>query len=713
MMLDVALRTVRTRWVSFAGAFVALALGVGVITSIGLVMAAASAASDGLGVQRFATAPAVVQSPSSVPVHTVKGVSRQFAARPPALDAELISRVAATGAVVADRTFPAQLAGAASGQVGHPWSVAQFAPYRLAAGRAPAGPADVVVPAGSGALGNRVSVLTRQGRADYTVVGLAEPAGFESALFFSDDQAATLSPKVDALVALGPVDAVRQAVAGDADVLTGPDRQRADPATVANGFRSVLTLLGVTGGIAAFVSIFVVSSTFAFVVAQLRRETALLRLLGATPAQVQRTVLAEAGIVGAVSGAVGCVLGVVGAPLLTWWLRDQQLVPSSFSAGPSVLPLVLAPAAGLAVALVGVAAASWRAGRLRPVEALREADVEATPMTRGRWVSGLFLVVTAVAVLGWVAVVQPKIATIPLLYLGVLLLPVAAFALLSPVLTPPLVRLVMLPMRWSSGAGPTLVRANAVAAVRRTAATAAPVLLTVGLATAMLGAVSTIDAAAMCEARQRVLAEQIVVPANTTQLNQEVLARVRATGAVVVAPAAMSGYTANARGDIHHFHLAAVDPIALARAESVPVTAGSLSALDDGGIVVSTDWNLTVGAHATVELDTGDTLSLRVVGVMQAGIRGPDAYLSAAHAADFPIAAAYIAPGTADTAALNQAVAGLGARVESRAVWIEGTASTAFRASWLGLLAALGISPGAGGRAGPMAGERTRRTSLA
>ncbi|MER6767565.1 FtsX-like permease family protein, partial [Amycolatopsis sp. NPDC000746] len=60
--------------------------------------------------------------------------------------------------------------------------------------------------------------------------------------------------------------------------------------------------------------------------------------------------------------------------------------------------------------------------------------------------------------------------------------------------------------------------------------------------------------------------------------------------------------------------------------------------------------------------------------------------------ADFPIAAAYIAPGTADTAALNQAVAGLGARVESRAVWIEGTASTAFRASWLGLLAALGIS---------------------
>ncbi|SPL93876.1 putative ABC transporter integral membrane protein [[Actinomadura] parvosata subsp. kistnae] len=40
-MLSVALSTLRTRWVAFSGAFVALALGVGIIAAIALVMSSA------------------------------------------------------------------------------------------------------------------------------------------------------------------------------------------------------------------------------------------------------------------------------------------------------------------------------------------------------------------------------------------------------------------------------------------------------------------------------------------------------------------------------------------------------------------------------------------------------------------------------------------------------------------------------------------------
>src|SRR5258707_8547089 len=55
----------------------------------------------------------------------------------------------------------------------------------------------------------------------------------------------------------------------------------------------------------AFVAVFVLASTFGFAVTQRRRELALLRLAGATPAQVRRMLLAEALITGLAAGAAG------------------------------------------------------------------------------------------------------------------------------------------------------------------------------------------------------------------------------------------------------------------------------------------------------------------------------------------------------------------------------------------------------------------------
>lgn len=41
-MLSIAIRTLRTRWVTFAGSFVALALGVSLITVMGLALASST-----------------------------------------------------------------------------------------------------------------------------------------------------------------------------------------------------------------------------------------------------------------------------------------------------------------------------------------------------------------------------------------------------------------------------------------------------------------------------------------------------------------------------------------------------------------------------------------------------------------------------------------------------------------------------------------------
>ncbi len=59
-------------------------------------------------------------------------------------------------------------------------------------------------------------------------------------------------------------------------------------------------------GVAVFMSIFVVGSTFGFVVATRRRQLGLLRLVGATPRQVRRMILGESALVAVVAAVIGC-----------------------------------------------------------------------------------------------------------------------------------------------------------------------------------------------------------------------------------------------------------------------------------------------------------------------------------------------------------------------------------------------------------------------
>jgi putative ABC transport system permease protein len=135
----------------------------------------------------------------------------------------------------------------------------------------------------------------------------------------------------------------------------------------------VPSLMAVTASIAGFVAVFVVASTFAFTVAQRRQEIALLRLVGATPAQLRRMLLGEALSLGAVAALAGCALSLPGSRLLTSMLIRSGLAPAWFQAPPNAAALLLAFGLGLAVALLGVLLASRRAGTVRAVEALRDA----------------------------------------------------------------------------------------------------------------------------------------------------------------------------------------------------------------------------------------------------------------------------------------------------------------------------------------------------
>ncbi|MER6692840.1 hypothetical protein ABT329_27985, partial [Streptomyces minutiscleroticus] len=135
-MLSVALSTLRARWVTFAGSFVALALGVALLTVTGLVLASSRDAPDRRP-ERFAAAPVVVKGADTLRVPTPAGDRTRRLAHPRPVPAAVVAGLRRLGTVVEDRSFPVRAAGGPAGLVGHPWSTAAFAPYELTAGRAP------------------------------------------------------------------------------------------------------------------------------------------------------------------------------------------------------------------------------------------------------------------------------------------------------------------------------------------------------------------------------------------------------------------------------------------------------------------------------------------------------------------------------------------------------------------------------------------------
>ncbi len=135
-------------------------------------------------------------------------------------------------------------------------------------------------------------------------------------------------------------------------------------------------MFGALAGIAGAVALFVVAGTFALAIAQRRRETAVLRALGATPRQVRRLIAAEALIVSVLATALGLAAGAPLAGGLVDLLAGHGTVPRGFAPVASWIPLAGAIALGIGIAQVAVVAAARRAGRTAPAEALREAAIE-------------------------------------------------------------------------------------------------------------------------------------------------------------------------------------------------------------------------------------------------------------------------------------------------------------------------------------------------
>jgi len=129
-------------------------------------------------------------------------------------------------------------------------------------------------------------------------------------------------------------------------------------------------LLGFAG-VALFVSIFIIANTFAIVLGQRTKELALLRAIGASPAQVQRSALLEALLIGLIASALG-ILGGIG---LNYGLQ------ALFNAIGADLPktdliiarrtIITALVVGVGVTVLSSIGPARRASRVAPLAALQ------------------------------------------------------------------------------------------------------------------------------------------------------------------------------------------------------------------------------------------------------------------------------------------------------------------------------------------------------
>jgi putative ABC transport system permease protein len=719
-VLGIARDTFRTRLSGAVGSFVSLALGIGVLASLAILLASALSPPPAAPA-RYAGAAAVVMARTAESVSTDGGPAVLRPREATAVPAAVVDAVGASGAVVADRVFFAQVAGASvTTPVGRPWPAAAFGGHRLTEGRAPQGDREIVV-TGPAALGG-TRVLTAAGSAAYTVVGVVDPVAYETPVFFTAAESARLSPRVQALlVPAGDEARVRQIVGDRAEVLTGDRRVLGDPdrgdrltpllGVISMSSTAIALILGVV--------IFVVASTFAFAVAQRRRENGLLRCLGMTPRQLRTMVMAEASLLSAAATVVGALFAAVVAPLLAAGMRAGGLAPQWFSLTAWVLPLIVTVLVVVGAAQLAVFAAARRAGMTSPVAALRTAALDERTVGYARVILGVTALVVSAVMVMLVRGVSPWVALTPLLYTPIVVIAVVGMALLTPNLVRPLARLITRPFAGGRGAVAMVIRENVLTGVGRVAATAAPMVLAIGLSGSILGVAQSIGAAATVNMRNTVHADLVVTPGDAPVLGRDTVDKLAAVPGVQVmtsTPTVVYAQAADADPDedLTEYEVTAADPALVPQFLSPPLSAGTLHGFTDDAIAVDESWGIAVGNTVQLWVPDGKALKLRVVAVLRSGTLPTEGVISSRNAGIALPTEAYVST-TAAAGTVSAALGGTDALVQTRDDWTGGgnSGSSSVLVGSLALLALIGTYCGISIVTGQVMASGDRRAMVA
>jgi putative ABC transport system permease protein len=285
--------------------------------------------------------------------------------------------------------------------------------------------------------------------------------------------------------------ALRQAGDAGYEVLTGEQLAQDTSDQIRSNLNFFSTFLLIFALVALFVGAFIIYNTFTIIVAQRARELGLLRALGASGRQVMGSVALEALAVGLLSSVLGLVLGILVAIGLENLMRA---IGFDLPAGDPVIAMrtiVASVVVGTAVTAVSAIAPARRAAKVPPIAALRS-DVTLAGTAGRRTVWGVLFggVGAALMITGlFVGADWFPGGTAAAVGVGAALVFVGA-AMLSPLLAVPTGRVIgWLPARVRGMSG-RLARENAIRNPRRTASTAAALMIGLALVSvvAILGA---------------------------------------------------------------------------------------------------------------------------------------------------------------------------------------------------------------------------------
>ncbi len=408
-------------------------------------------------------------------------------------------------------------------------------------------------------------------------------------------------------------------------VRTGRQQAESRAKDTQEGFSFITTSLFVFAGVALFVGGFMIFNTFSITVAQRIREFALLRMLGASRRQVLSEVVLEALAIGFLASLVGLALGLVVAPGLRGLFKAFGAeIPSSgtvFEPRTVVVSLLV----GTLVTLVAALVPALRATRVAPVEALVDASGGgAVRSGRGRTIVATLLTLAGVALMAvglfggaeGDSALAPIGAGAALVLLGV--------GLLSAYLVRPIASAVGWPVERVRGLPGRLARENAVRNPRRTASTAAALMIGVALiafvAVFAAGITATVDRAVDDNFKGAFIVQDENGFSPIPAASAAAIARV--PGVARVSPANFS--QAKVRGVSGNVNFSGVDPATFPALYSFTWKEGSnatLARLAPGQVLLSRtfarDNGFAVGDTLDTLTATGRRPALRVAGIYE------------------------------------------------------------------------------------------------
>lgn len=503
-MLRLALRSVLARWPRLVLTALAIVASTAFLSGTFVFRDTIERTFDALFADTYGRLDAYVQSPNTV--ENFFGFEERDR-----LPSSLLTEVQAVPGVI-DAQIDVQGDAVVIGKDGEPierptaptlgasLTTGEMSVWQLVDGRLPAGGEEMALDSltaadGGYVLGDEVKVNGDSGSRTFTLVGIVEydsiisPGNATWALFdpVTAEEYIAKPGFVDAILVRGDgtvsdevlAQRVQAALDPDvAEVLTSEEITAQTETDVEKSLSFLTVFLGIFSLIALGVGMFVIYNVFSITAAQRQRENALLRALGATRRQVSRSMLIEALVIGIIGSSLGLVGGVALASGVKRLLDALDYVIPARGLVLTQRTVVVTLVAGVLASLVAALGPAIGAGRVPPVAAMNDAALERVGSVRGRVTAA-----TVSALLGVGAIVAVMAgADALLLGLGVALL-FAAVLLLGPVLARPIARLLGAPVEAVRGLTGAMARGNVQRNPRRTARTAAPVLIGVALVT--------------------------------------------------------------------------------------------------------------------------------------------------------------------------------------------------------------------------------------